>query len=215
MSAVAGANAGYALFATPIGHCAIAWNARGLTSLQLPASSREATARLMRTRARARGAAPRRPPPFVRAAIRSIRALLAGLPQDLSRLPVDLEGLPPFQRRVYERMRSLKAGETCSYGELARRAGSAGAARAVGQVMRRNPLPLVIPCHRVLAAGGTIGGFSAPGGTRTKERLLAIERATESSAGAKPSAPRRAAFPARRGTGSPPRPRRAGRRRPA
>jgi methylated-DNA-[protein]-cysteine S-methyltransferase len=213
MSAVADATAGYALFATSIGHCAIAWNARGLTSLQLPAASREATARLMRTRSR--GTALRRPPPFVRAAIRAIRALLAGRPQDLSRLPVDLEGLPPFQRRVYERMRSLRPGETCSYGELARRAGSAGAARAVGQAMRRNPLPLVIPCHRVLAAGGTIGGFSAPGGTRTKERLLAIERAQAVPAAVSPSAPRRAGFPAQRGTGSPPRPRRAGRRRPA
>jgi methylated-DNA-[protein]-cysteine S-methyltransferase len=103
---------------------------------------------------------------------------LAGAPQDLSGAAVDLAGLPPFATRVYRALRRVGPGQTVSYGELARRAGSPRAARAVGQAMARNPLALIVPCHRVLGSQGEPGGFSAAGGTKTKARLLRIEGVT-------------------------------------
>lgn len=103
-----------------------------------------------------------------------IGRFLAGDPSDLGSIPVDLEGQPPFRRKVLETLRATRAGETFTYGELARMAGSPGAARAVGQAMARNPLPIVIPCHRVVAADGP-GGFSLFGSLEAKERLLALE----------------------------------------
>jgi methylated-DNA-[protein]-cysteine S-methyltransferase len=94
---------------------------------------------------------------------------------DLSTIPIDLTGISPFYRNVYETACAVPWGRTASYGEIARRAGFAGAARAVGQAMSRNPLPLIIPCHRILASGGRLGGFSAYGGAASKQRLLALE----------------------------------------
>src|SRR5439155_16025712 len=90
---------------------------------------------------------------------------------------LDMERLPAFHRRVYEIARTIPPGETLSYGELAARLGVPGAARAVGQTLGRNPVAIVVPCHRVLAAGGKVGGFSANGGITTKLRLLSIEAA--------------------------------------
>lgn len=104
-------------------------------------------------------------------------ALLRGEPRDLRDLPLELDGLPEFQRRVYEIARTIPPGSTLSYGELARRMGVPGAARAVGQALGKNPFPIVVPCHRVLAAGGKMGGFSAAGGVSTKARMLRIEKA--------------------------------------
>jgi methylated-DNA-[protein]-cysteine S-methyltransferase len=100
---------------------------------------------------------------------------LAGECVDFSPLVLDLSGVGGFYRRIYEATRRLAWGETATYGELARRVGSPGAARAVGQAMGRNPIPLIVPCHRVLASGHGIGGFSAFGGAVTKTRLLALE----------------------------------------
>jgi methylated-DNA-[protein]-cysteine S-methyltransferase len=100
-----------------------------------------------------------------------------GQPIDFSDFTVDLEGLTPFQRAVVRHTRRLRYGQTASYGEIARRAGKSGAARAVGSVMARNRVPLLIPCHRVVAAGRALGGFSAIDGVRTKRRLLQLEGA--------------------------------------
>ena len=86
-----------------------------------------------------------------------------------------MEGVAGFHRRVYDAARAIPPGKTLAYGEIAERIGAPGAARAVGQALGRNPFPIVVPCHRVLAAGGKIGGFSAHGGTATKRRMLAIE----------------------------------------
>ena len=97
-------------------------------------------------------------------AIDGIVALLAGEKRDLRELALDMEGLPAFNRRVYELARTIPPGATMTYGEIARRLGSPGMARAVGQALGQNPLPIVVPCHRVLAADGRMGGFSAPGG---------------------------------------------------
>ncbi len=103
--------------------------------------------------------------------------LLDGAVTDLSSIELDMDRIPPFHRRVYQVARTISPGETMTYGEIAAQLGSAGSARAVGQALARNPFAIVVPCHRVLAAGGKVGGFSANGGATTKLRLLAIERA--------------------------------------
>jgi methylated-DNA-[protein]-cysteine S-methyltransferase len=117
------------------------------------------------------------PPPLVAHAIEGIVALLEGESRDLTDIPLDFEEIPEFHRRVYDVARTIKPGTTLSYGEVASRVGEPDAARAVGQALGRNPIPIIVPCHRVLAADGGTGGFSAPGGTATKLQLLAIEGA--------------------------------------
>jgi methylated-DNA-[protein]-cysteine S-methyltransferase len=164
---------GFALFDTPIGRCGIAWGPRGIVALQLPeASERALRARLL---AQAVDAEEMPPPPAIAGAIRAIGALLAGEATDLTPLALDMTEVPPFHRRVYAVARTIPPGQTVSYGEIARRLGMPRAARAVGQALGRNPFALIVPCHRVLAAGGKLGGFSADGGLGTKRKLLAIE----------------------------------------
>jgi methylated-DNA-[protein]-cysteine S-methyltransferase len=172
---------GYSLFQTALGHCAVAWSDRGLVLVLLP-EERESTvrARLARRLPEAHEA---EPPAEVTRARDGIVALLRGVPSDLSGVALDMSGVPPFDRRVYEVARAIPAGETRSYGEIAARLGDPSWARGVGRALARNPFALVVPCHRVLAAGGAIGGFSARGGVATKRRLLAIEAA---SAGRQP-----------------------------
>jgi methylated-DNA-[protein]-cysteine S-methyltransferase len=166
---------GFALFDTAIGRCGIAWGERGVAGVQLPESRQHETrARLARRFPQAREAAP---PPGIRRVQREIALLLSGKPVDLSGVELDMEGVPPFHRRVYETARRVPAGSTLSYGEIAARAGSPGSARAVGQALGRNPFAIIVPCHRVLAANGKPGGFSANGGVDTKLRMLAIEGA--------------------------------------
>jgi methylated-DNA-[protein]-cysteine S-methyltransferase len=165
----------FALFDTSIGRCGIAWGERGIVGMQLPEGSDSKT--LARLRRRFPAAVARTPPVEVQRAIDAIAGLLRGEPSDLSGITLDMAGLPPFHRRVYEAARTIPAGATVSYGELATRAGAPGAARAVGQALARNPFAIVVPCHRVLAAGGRAGGFSANGGVGTKRRLLKIESA--------------------------------------
>jgi methylated-DNA-[protein]-cysteine S-methyltransferase len=171
---------GFALFDTDIGPCGIAWGPRGVTGVQLPEASEARTrARLVRRYPHAREAPP---PADVRRVIDGIVALLRGEASDLSAAALDMDGLPEFDRRVYEVARDIAPGATLSYGEIAARLGERGLARDVGQALGRNPFPLIVPCHRVLAAGGKAGGFSANGGVTTKLRLLTIERARTSDA---------------------------------
>jgi len=151
----------WAAFETELGWIALAWSNRGLSRLHL--------------------AGPARPeipegesPDWVREAVTALRDHLSGVHADLSIIPLDLDGLPPFTRRVLEALRATAPGEAFTYGQLARMAGSPGAARAVGQVMAKNPLPIIIPCHRVVAANGP-GGFSLFGSLETKTRLIALE----------------------------------------
>ncbi len=165
--------ASFALFDTAIGRCAAAWNADGLLAVQLPEADDEATrARLL---TKVRGAVEARPRGEARGAIDAMRAHLAGELDTLERVAVAPLEVPAFHRRVYEALRRVPPGETVGYGELAALAGAPGAARAVGQAVGRNPLPIVVPCHRVLAAGARDGGFTAHGGVATKKRMLAIE----------------------------------------
>jgi len=168
----------YALFATPLGYCGIAWGAHGLTGVQLPEADEAATRARMARRFPDCSDAP--PPPAVQTAIDAVVALLEGHPTEpvtLTNLVLDMEGVPPFHERVYELARAIPPGETLTYGELASLMGEPGAARAVGQALGKNPFAPVVPCHRVLAAQGRPGGFSAPGGIDTKLRMLLIERA--------------------------------------
>jgi methylated-DNA-[protein]-cysteine S-methyltransferase len=171
---------GFALFDTDIGPCGIAWGARGVTGVQLPEASEARTrARLVRRYPQAREAPP---PADVRRVIDGIVALLRGEARDLSAAALDMDAVPEFDRRVYEVARDIAPGATLSYGEIAARLGERALARDVGQALGRNPFPLIVPCHRVLAAGGKAGGFSANGGVTTKLRLLTIERARTSDA---------------------------------
>jgi methylated-DNA-[protein]-cysteine S-methyltransferase len=166
---------GFTLFETAIGRCAIAWGGRGVAGVQLP-EGREAETRA-RVRRQFPGAREAAPPAQVQGAIDGIVALLRGESRDLSGIPLDMDGVPPFHRRVYEIARAIPPGATLSYGEIAARLGAPGSARAVGQALGRNPFAIVVPCHRVLAAGGRPGGFSANGGVATKLRLLGLEGA--------------------------------------
>jgi methylated-DNA-[protein]-cysteine S-methyltransferase len=163
----------FALFETPIGTCAIAWTEPGIAALQLP--ERTAAATRARITHRLPDATESGPPPEIRTIIDKIAALIAGDDIDLRDIPLDLTGIPAFDCRVYEIAREIPPGETMTYGAIATRLGDPHAARAVGQALGKNPVAIIVPCHRVLAAGGRIGGFSANGGVGTKRRLLAIE----------------------------------------
>ncbi len=167
---------GYTLFDTAIGHCGIAWGERGLVGVWLPETDERRTrARLLRRLPDARETDPS---PAVRTAIDEITALLAGDRRDLAGIPLDLDGVTEFSQRVYAIARTIPPGRTLTYGEIATQLGDPLRAREVGQALARNPFPIVVPCHRVLAANGKSGGFSAPGGVSTKLRLLEIEGAT-------------------------------------
>lgn len=165
----------FTLFDTPIGVCGLAWGEHGLVGALLP----EATLQATRARAHRRfgGAEETRPNAGVQRVVARITALLHGVHDDLADVPLDMSGVPTFHRRVYTLARGIAAGQTRTYGELAAALGEPAAARAVGQALGANPFPIIVPCHRVLAAGLRLGGFSATGGTRTKLRLLEIEGA--------------------------------------
>ncbi len=164
---------GFHLFDTPIGACGIVWGDRGVVGVQLPEGGEAgARARLEREFADAQESPP---PPEVQRAVDAIVALLSGEPRDLSFVALDMRRVPQFHRRVYEVARTIAPGATLSYGEIAARLGEPGAARDVGSALAQNPFAIVVPCHRVVAANGKLGGFSARGGVKTKRRLLSIE----------------------------------------
>ena len=164
----------YHIFGTASGFCAIAWSELGVTRFLLPMKSAEAAERLLSRRVPR--ATPGDPPTKVTAAVVEAKRYFDGEPTDFSTIPLDLGDENPFFVQVYEALRRVGWGGTTTYGALAKEVGAGReAARDVGKAMARNPTPLIIPCHRVLAAGGRIGGFSAPGGSRTKIRMLELE----------------------------------------
>jgi methylated-DNA-[protein]-cysteine S-methyltransferase len=175
----------FSLFDTPLGPCAIAWSSNGITGVQLPESDGQSLQ--ARVRRRFPGAVDASPPAAILRAIARIQAMLtrkAGATDDtLSDLTLDLEGVPEFHRKVYELVRTVLPGQTITYGEIAKRLGVPHDSREVGQAMGRNPVPIIVPCHRVLGADGRMGGFSAPGGIVTKRRMLEIEGAAAVGAG--------------------------------
>jgi methylated-DNA-[protein]-cysteine S-methyltransferase len=165
----------FAIFDTAIGPCGIVWGERGITGVQLPMGTEEKTRKRILQR---NGDVPEAEPPAeVRRAIDGIIELLAGRPNDLSDVVLDLDGVPEFNRGVYDIARKIPPGQTVTYGDIARKLGGVELSRDVGQALGRNPCPIVVPCHRVLAAGNKPGGFSANGGVVTKLKMLAIEGA--------------------------------------
>ena len=166
---------GFCVFDTAIGACGIAWGPTALLGVQLPETSEQST------RARMQRKFPQAPetkgPLFVQVAARRIQAVLEGAHDDLSDIPLDMEGVPEFNQRVYAVARAIPPGRVLTYGDVARAIGEPGASRAVGQALGHNPFAPVVPCHRVLAAGGRSGGFSATGGAATKLKMLEIEKA--------------------------------------
>ena len=152
------------VFDTAIGRCGVRWSAAGITEVLMPGR---------RLPADEAGDAP----DAVRAAVAGMVALLAGERRDLGGVMLDESGIDTFRRRVYAATRAVGPGRTTTYGEIARAIGDPGAARAVGAALGSNPYPVIVPCHRVLAADGALHGFSAPGGNATKRRMLEIEGA--------------------------------------
>ena len=165
----------FCLFDTPLGAAAIAWTDRGICGLQLP----DADAARQRSRVRRRfpRATESNAPDEIARAIDLLESLLSGQPADLNGVDLDYAGVPEFDQQVYAIARTIGVGQTTTYGDIARRLGDVHLARDVGQALGRNPFPMVVPCHRVVSADGRLGGFSAPGGVITKQRLLALERA--------------------------------------
>lgn len=164
----------YLIFETAGGFCGIAWNNMGITRFQLPTRSAEATERILRRRVP--GAEPGAPTPTVVEAVAAVQRYFAGEETDFSGITLDLGGQDAFFKKVYEAARRVGWGHTTTYGALAKELGAGPeAARDVGQAMAKNPVALIIPCHRVLAAGGKVGGFSAPGGSAAKIRMLELE----------------------------------------
>lgn len=159
-------------FETPLGTCGVAWTGVQLTNFCLPEKSARALAERMKKITR--NADPQNPPGAVRALIEKAVKHLGGEIQDFSKTGVSFDGLPEFHQRVYRSALKIRPGELRTYGDIAKELGDASASRAVGQALGKNPLGLVVPCHRVVAAKSA-GGFSAPGGLETKARLLALE----------------------------------------
>jgi methylated-DNA-[protein]-cysteine S-methyltransferase len=164
---------GIALFETSIGTHGIAWGERGITASVLPSARADLTLAALRRRASAPETAP---PAHVEHAIDLVQRLLDGNDVDLTGIELDMHGVGDFDRRVATVVRAIAPGETLTYGEVAARADAPGEAREVGAAMGRNCFAPIVPCHRVVAANGKLGGFSAPGGVDTKLRMLEIER---------------------------------------
>ena len=175
MTLSATATEGFTLFDTAIGACAIVWGGDGVIGVLLPEKSESETrARIVRRYPDVAEAAPPQP---IASAIADIVTLLSGQPKNLSHIALDMARIPEFHRRVYAIAQTIPPGATMTYGEVATKLGDRALAQQVGQALGKNPFPIVVPCHRVLAASGATGGFSAPGGVTTKLRMLSIEGA--------------------------------------
>lgn len=165
----------YTLFSTRFGTCGIAWNESGLTGFQLPEDTEARTERRLAARA---GEGPGDPPVWIRDLIARVKLHLEGSAQDFSDAVLDWSRVGEFPAAVYRQTMAIKPGFKRSYGEIARGMGlGTEASRAVGSALAANPWPLIVPCHRVVSADDKMNGFSAPGGIRTKTRLLALEGA--------------------------------------
>jgi methylated-DNA-[protein]-cysteine S-methyltransferase len=167
--------AGFALFDTAIGCCALGWTEDGIVDVNLPEASPEITRR--RIAGRLAGSREQQPPADVQRVMERMAALFDGVADDLADVELDLSGVPDFHRAVYHVTRGIRPGTTLSYGEIATELRLPGAARAVGRALGHNPCPIIVPCHRVLAADGSMHGFSANGGVATKRRMLQAEGA--------------------------------------
>ena len=166
---------GFCIFDTEIGPCGLVWGPQGVVGAQLPEGDEEGTRRRMRQRYPQADELPA--PAGVNMVVTRVRAMLAGYPDPLLDVTLDMANVPAFNQRVYEVTRAIPPGRTLTYGDIAHELGEPGAARAVGQALGHNPFAPIVPCHRVLAARNAGGGFSAEGGVATKLRMLLLERA--------------------------------------
>ena len=155
-------------FETTLVRCALRWTDAGISGVLLPKAGGRPGPAFEDGDA---------VPEFVREAIEAIIAVMAGEARDLRAVPLDERGIDAFRRAVYAALREIPAGTTRSYGEVARAIGRPDGARGVGTALARNPFPIIVPCHRVVAAKGALTGFSAPGGLATKRRMLELEGA--------------------------------------
>lgn len=163
------------VFETAFGFCGIAWTARGISRFMLPV---EAADLLEESFAKYfPHSLASQPWDAVAGAVTAAQRYFAGEREDFAAFPLDLSGVDAFRRAIYQAARRLVYAQTSTYGALAAEAGFPDAARQTGMALGRNPIPLMVPCHRVVATGGKLGGFSAPGGTLTKQKMLALERA--------------------------------------
>lgn len=164
----------FTLFDTALGPCGIVWTSRGIAGVNLPEGDhRKTRARLLK---RFPEAEETLPSAEIQKVIDDMIALIAGGKIDFTHVALDHAPLPEFSKRIYEIVRAIPIGHTLTYGDIAKKLGDVSLAREVGQAMGRNPTPVIVPCHRVVAASGRAGGFSAPGGVDTKMKLLSIER---------------------------------------
>jgi methylated-DNA-[protein]-cysteine S-methyltransferase len=167
----------FAVFDTAIGDCALIWGEHGVVGAMLPEP--DVRGRIAR---RFPEASETTPDAAIGEAIAAVQALMRGESADLTGVDLDYRDAPDLHRRVWDIARCIPPGETLTYGDIARRLGDVALSQQVGQALGRNPIPIIVPCHRVLAASGKSGGFSAPGGVTTKMRMLSIEKARTSAA---------------------------------
>jgi len=157
-----------ATFETALGRCAVRWTDAGIAGVLLPSRSGRPGPRIEESV---------EVPRAIREAVDGMTAVMAGEARDLLFVVLDERSIDPFRREVYAAVREIPAGTTRSYGDVARAMGRPDAARDVGSALARNPCPIIVPCHRVVAANGALHGFSAPGGLETKRRMLELEGA--------------------------------------
>lgn len=168
----------YTSFDTALGTLAIAWTNKGICAVQLSEESKEKT--IQQLRKRLPNAQEAEPSTIVKRTIHLLTQHLSGSVQDFSGIPLDLTGLQPFSQKVYEATRAVKAGSVASYSDIALKVGAPDASRAVGRALGTNPVPIIIPCHRIIGKNGAMTGFSAYGACDTKMRLLSIEKGLSS-----------------------------------
>ncbi|MBY8917403.1 methylated-DNA--[protein]-cysteine S-methyltransferase [Nitratireductor sp. L1-7-SE] len=170
----------YHVFETAFGFCGAGWSEAGLARFILPTPEAEPVERLLKQRLPVSRAA--QPAGAMADLVAAAQRYFDGSQESFSSVPLDLSGVSPFHHALYTAMRRLAYGETTTYGALCESVGFPKATRETGAAMGQNPVPLIIPCHRVLAAGGRIGGFSAHGGITTKQKMLALENARSPNA---------------------------------
>lgn len=162
------------LFPTALGNCGIVWDGETVIATSLPEASPEATEHRLVAQT---GATKASPPEAIQRAIDGMTALLEGERPDLSAISCDFRNSDAFAQQVYALTRDVGPGETTTYGAIAKKLGDVQLARSVGQALGRNPIPIIVPCHRIVGADGKLVGFSADGGVSLKLRLLDIEKA--------------------------------------
>ena len=167
----------YCVFETKLGDCGLVWSENKISGFQLPFKNKKQLHKSLKVKYQAQESSPK---PWIKKIITKVQKHLSGCAQDFSKLPYLEQANSPFRKRVYQQLLKIPSGQCITYGELASKAGSPKAARAVGAAMAANKIPLLIPCHRVLS-NNSLCGFSAPGGLTTKKYLLELEQALKST----------------------------------